>query len=149
MSALKHQITEASKAALRSGDKARLGALRLVLAAIKQQEVDTRTELDDAAVQRLIAKMIKKGRAAATQFREVGRADLADKEAAEIAVFEAFMPKPLAPEELAAEVADAIAATGASTVKDMGAVMGMLKSRIGGRADMSAVSAQVRAQLSD
>jgi uncharacterized protein YqeY len=149
MSALKDQITEASKAAMRSGDKPRLGALRLVLAAVKQQEVDSRQALDDAAVQSLIAKMIKKGRDAATQFKDAGRDDLAEKECAEIAVFEEFMPQQLDAQAVAAAVTEAIAATDAQTVKDMGKVMGRLKSTLAGRADMGAVSAQVRAQLSD
>lgn len=149
MSALKDQITEASKAAMRSGDKPRLSALRLVLAAIKQYEVDSREELDDTGVQSLIAKMIKKGRDAAAQFSDAGREDLAAKELGEIAVYEEFMPQQLSADEVAAAVAQAIAATGASGIRDMGKVMGQLKGSIGGRADMGAVSAQVKAQLSN
>ena len=149
MSALKEQITEASKAAMRSGDKARLAALRLVLAAIKQQEVDTRESIDDGAVQNLLGKMIKKGRDAATQFSDAGRTDLAEKENAEIAVFEEFMPQQLSAEEVAAAISEAIAATGATGMRDMGKVMGQLKSSVGGRADMAAVSAAVKQQLSN
>jgi uncharacterized protein YqeY len=149
MSALKDQITEASKAAMRSGDKARLAALRLVLAAVKQQEVDSREALDDAGVQSLIAKMIKKGRDAAAQFDDAGRDDLAEKERSEIAVFEEFMPQQLSADEVAAAIAQAIEATGAAGIRDMGKVMGHLKGSIAGRADMGAVSAQVKAQLSD
>jgi uncharacterized protein YqeY len=149
MSALKDQLTEASKAAMRSGDKPRLAALRLVLAAVKQQEVDTREALDDAGVQSLIAKMIKKGRDAAAQFADAGRNDLADKEQSEIAVFEEFMPQQLSADEIAAAIAQAIEATGAAGIRDMGKVMGQLKSSIAGRADMGAVSAQVKAQLGE
>lgn len=149
MSALKDQITEASKAAMRSGDKARLGALRLVLAAVKQQEVDTREPLNDEAVLSLLGKMIKKGRDAATQFSDAGRTDLAEKEHAEIAVFEEFMPQQLKPEEVAAAISEAIAATSASGMRDMGKVMGQLKSTLAGRADMAAVSAAVRQQLNN
>jgi uncharacterized protein YqeY len=147
MSSLKDRITEASKTALRGGDKARLGALRMVLAAIKQQEVDSRSELDDAAVQSLVAKMIKKGRDAAAQFESAGRSDLAEKELAEIAVYEGFMPQQLSAEEAAVAVAAAIEATGAQSVKDMGKVMAQLKATVAGRADLGALSAQVRAAL--
>ena len=147
MSSLKDRINEESKTALRSGDKARLGALRLVLAAIKQQEVDSRETLDDSAVQSLIAKMIKKGRDAAAQFEQAGRSDLAEKESAEILVFESFMPQQLSAEELAAAIAAAIEATGASSVRDMGKVMAHLKSAVAGRADMGALSARVRTAL--
>jgi len=147
MSALKDQITEVSRDAMRSGDKPRLGALRLVLAAIKQHEVDKREDLDDVGIQSLIAKMIKKGRDAAGQFSDAGRNDLADKELAEIAVFEEFMPRQLSADELSAAVAQAITATGATSIKDMGKVMGHLKAAVGGRADMGALSAKVRQQL--
>ena len=147
MSMLKERISDATKAAMRSGDKPRVSALRLILAAIKQQEVDSRTEIDDAAVQRLLAKMLKQGRDAAAQFEQAGRSDLAAKEAAEIAVFESFLPQPLSPEEAAAAVAAAIEATGARSAADMGKVMAQLKSAVAGRADLGALSAQVRAAL--
>ncbi len=147
MSALKDQITEASKAAMRSGDKPRLAALRLILAAVKQQEVDSREAVDDASVQSLIAKMIKKGRDAAAQFAGAGRDDLAQKELSEIAVFEEFMPQQLSADEVSAAIAQAIEATGAAGIRDMGKVMGHLKGSIAGRADMGAVSAAVKAQL--
>lgn len=132
---------------MRSADKPRLAALRLALAAIKQQEIDTRQSLDDAAVRSLIGKLIKKGRDAATQFADAGRKDLADKEHAEIAVFEEFMPQQLSESEVAAAVAEAIAATGAADLRDMGKVMAQLKTALAGRADMAAVSAQVRERL--
>jgi uncharacterized protein YqeY len=149
MSALRDQITEASQSAMRSGDKSRLAALRLILAEIKQREVDTRAQLNDGEVQSLIAKMIKQGRDAAGQFANAGRNDLADKELGEIAVFEEFMPQQLSAHDVTAAVQEAIAATGAANVRDMGKVMGHLKSSIDGRADMSAVSKQVRRQLTD
>ncbi len=149
MSSLKDRISEETRAAMRAGDKTRLGALRLILAAIKQQEVDSREELDDTAVEQIIAKMIKKGRDAAAQFAQAGRDDLAAKESTEIAVFESFMPQQLTAEATAAAVEAAIAATGAASVKDMGKVMAHLKTAVGGRADMGALSAQVRAALSN
>jgi len=149
MSSLKDRITDETKAAMRGGDKARLAALRLILAELKQQEVDTRRTLDDDAVQSIIGKLIKKGRDAALQFERGGRADLAAKELAEIAVFENFMPQQLSAEETAAAVAAAIAATGAAGVRDMGKVMAHLKTAVGGRTDMGALSAQVRAALAN
>ena len=147
MSALKQRIDQDSKQALRAGDKPRLGALRLILAAIKQQEVDTRTALDDSAVLDIVAKMIKKGRDAATQFAQAERTDLATKENAEIAVFESYMPEALGADELAELIATAVRETGAESIKDMGKVMASVKAAAAGRADMSAVSAQVREAL--
>ena len=132
---------------MRSGDKPRLAALRLILAAVKQQEVDSREAVDDASVQSLIAKMIKKGRDAAAQFADARRDDLAQKELGEIAVFEEFMPQQLSADEVSAAIAQAIEATGAAGIRDMGKVMGHLKGSIAGRADMGAVSAAVKAQL--
>jgi uncharacterized protein YqeY len=146
---LKEQIQSDANAALRAGDKARLGALRLVLAAIKQQEVDTRTALDDAAVLALLGKMIKKGRDAADQFQSGGRADLAAKETAEVACFESYLPRQLDTAELEALVKDAITRTGASSPQDMGKVMAAVKSAAAGRADMSAVSALVKSALAN
>jgi uncharacterized protein YqeY len=146
---LRDKITEASKAAMRSGEKSRLAALRLLLAEVTQQEVDTRKTLDDAAVQGIIAKMIKKGRDAAAQFKDAGRDDLAEKELSEITVFEEFMPQQLSADEVSAAIAQAIEATGATGIRDMGKVMGHLKGSIAGRADMGAVSAQVKAQLAN
>ena len=140
MSTLKQSIAESAKAALRSGDKARRGALRLILAEIQQREVDTRTTLDDAEVQSLIAKLVKKGRDAAAQFEQAGREDLAAKESAEIEVFESFLPRPLT---------EAIASTGAQGLRDMGKVMAHLKNAVAGRADLGALSAAVRAALAE
>lgn len=134
---------------MRSGEKSRLAALRLLLAEVTQQEVDTRKTLDDAAVQGIIAKMIKKGRDAAAQFKDAGRDDLAEKELSEITVFEEFMPQQLSADEVSAAIAQAIEATGATGIRDMGKVMGHLKGSIAGRADMGAVSAQVKAQLAN
>jgi hypothetical protein len=147
MSALKDRISEQTKAAMRSGDKARLSALRMLLAAIKQQEVDSRKDLDDAAVSGIVTKMIKKGRDAQSQFAAAGREDLANKEAAEVALFEEFMPQQLTAEETAAAIATAIRATGAVSIRDMGKVMAELKTAVAGRADFGALSAQVRSQL--
>jgi len=147
MSSLKDRISNETKAAMRGGDKARLAALRLILAALKQQEVDTRETLDDDAVQSIIGRLIKKGRDAAQQFERGGRTDLAAKELAEMAVFANFMPQQLSAEETAAAIAAAIAATGAAGVRDMGKVMAELKTTVGGRADMGTLSAQVRAAL--
>ena len=147
MSTLKTRISEDIKAAMRSGDKLRLGTLRMIAAAIKQQEVDTRTELDDGAVTAIIGKMIKKGRDAQAQFEQAARSDLADKEAAEVAVFEEFMPQPLSAEEITTAIATAIAESGAASVRDMGKVMAALKTSIAGRADFGKLSADVRAQL--
>ena len=135
------------KTAMRSGDKARLSAVRLILAEIKQQEVDSRATLDDGAVQALIAKLVKKGRDAAAQFDQGGRSDLAAKEAAEVGVFESFLPEQLTDAQAAAAVAAAIEATGARTQRDMGRVMAHLKAAVAGRADLGALSAQVRAAL--
>lgn len=146
---LKAQLETDSRAALRAGDKERLGALRLMLAAIKQQEVDTRTELDDAAIHALIGKMIKKGRDAAAQFAAAGRDDLATKESKEVEYFESYMPSRLGDAELRALIARAIETTGASTPKDMGKVMAAVKAEAAGRADMATVSTLVKAALAN
>jgi uncharacterized protein YqeY len=146
---LKEQIQTDANAALRAADKPRLGALRLILAAIKQQEVDTRTTLDDATIHGLLGKMIKKGRDAAAQFEAAGRDDLASKEAAEVACFESYLPAQLEAAELEALVADVIAQTGAQSPQDMGKVMAAVKSAVAGRADMGAVSALVKAALAN
>jgi uncharacterized protein YqeY len=147
MSSLKDRISEETKSAMRAGDKPRLSALRLILAAIKQHEVDSREVADDAAVQQIIGKMIKKGRDAAAQFEQAGRTDLAARESAEIAVYESFMPSRLSADEVTAAVAAAISATGATSARDMGKVMAHLKAAVGSRADMATLSAQVRAAL--
>ena len=144
---LKERITEDMKTAMRSGDKERLGQIRMLQAAIKQREVDERITLDDTQVMAVLEKMIKQRREAIAQFEAGGRADLAAKEAAEIALLQTYLPEPLSAAELEALVAAAIAETGATTVKDMGKVMGLVKGRAAGRADMGAVGALIKAKL--
>lgn len=144
---LKAQITEDMKTAMRAKDAGRLGAIRLITAAIKQKEVDERVELDDAQVQAVIEKMIKQRKDSITQFEAGGRQDLADIEKAELAVLSTYMPAALSDDEVKAEVDAAVAATGAAGPQDMGKVMGILKGKLAGRADMTAVSALVKAAL--
>ena len=146
-SQLKSRITEDMKAAMRAGDKARLGTIRMVLAAIKQVEVDTREALDDAGVLAVLDKMVKQRRESIEQFRKAGRDDLADAEQDELEVIGTYLPEPLSEEEIGQLIDSAIAETGAASVRDMGKVMGLLKPQIQGRADMSAVSARVKARL--
>ena len=146
---LKSRILEDVKDAMRARDKARLGTLRMVTAAIKQREVDRRTPLlDDAAVVAVLEKMLKQRRESASQYETAGRDDLAAAERSEIAIIETYMPRALDPEALDTMIAAAIDDSGATTMKDMGRVMGLLKSRVQGRADMGAVSAAVKARLS-
>jgi uncharacterized protein YqeY len=133
---------------MRSGDKPRVGALRMVLATIKQREVDSRGALDDAGVVAVLEKMIKQGRDALEQFKSGGRADLVAKESAEIALFEQYLPARMGDAELDALIAEVIAATGAQGPKDMGKVMAALKAKAAGRVDMGAANARVRAALS-
>ncbi len=147
MSPLKQRITEEMKVAMRAGDKARLGTIRLVLAAIKQVEVDTREELDDPKVLAILDKMVKQRRDSIAQYEGAGRQDLADKEAAEIAVIQEYLPKALDQAEIAAEIDKAVAEAGAASMQDMGKVMALLKPRLQGRADMGAVSALVKGKL--
>ncbi len=144
---LKEQITEDMKAAMRAKDSARLGTIRLVTAAMKQKEVDERVELDDAMVLAILEKMVKQRKDSISQFEAGGRQDLADVEKAELAILQAYLPAALSEAEVQAEVAAAIAATGAAGPQDMGKVMGVLKPKLAGRADMTAVSAQVKAAL--
>jgi uncharacterized protein YqeY len=144
---LKTRITDDMKAAMKAGDKARLGAIRLIQAAIKQREVDERIALDDAQVLAVLEKMLKQRRDSVAQYEGAGREDLAAVERAEIAVIEAYLPAQLTEAELAEAVAGAIAEAGASGPQDMGKVMGLLKGRLAGRADMGKVSAQVKAKL--
>ena len=145
---LQDTITADMKTAMRAKDTARLGTVRLLRAAIQRREVDARITLDDAGVVRIVRQLIKQCRDAAAQFEAGGRADLAAKELAGIAVLEAYLPAPLAAAELEAVIADAIAAAGASSIKDLGKVMGIVKSKTQGRADLGAVSAEIRARLS-
>ncbi len=138
---LKERITQDMKDAMRSGDKERLGNIRMLQAAIKQREVDERIMLDDTQVLAVVEKMIKQRKEAIAQFEAGGRADLAAKENAEIALLQAYMPEQLSAAEVDALVAAAIAETAASTIKDMGKVMALVKTRAAGRADMASVSA--------
>jgi uncharacterized protein YqeY len=144
---LKERITEDMKAAMRSGDKERLGHIRMLQAAIKQREVDERITLDDAQVTAVLEKMIKQRREAITQFEAGGRADLAAKETVEIALLQGYLPEQLSAAELESLVTAALAESGATTVKDMGKVMALVKARAAGRADMGAVSALIKSKL--
>jgi uncharacterized protein YqeY len=144
---LKARITDDMKAAMRARESERLGTIRLLLAAIKQREVDERVELDDAAVQAVIDKLIKQRKDSISQFQAAGRTDLADKEAAEVEVLKVYMPAALSEAEVAAAVQQAVAETGAAGPQDMGKVMGVLKPRLAGKADMTAVSGLVKAAL--
>jgi uncharacterized protein YqeY len=147
MTTLKDRITEDMKTAMRGGDKERLGTIRMLQAAIKQREVDERITLDDAQVLAVLEKMIKQRKESIAQFEQGGRADLVAKEQAEMAQLQAYLPAPLSAVELDALIRESIAATGATSVKDMGKVMGIVKSKAAGRADMSAVSARIKAAL--
>jgi uncharacterized protein len=144
---LRERITEDMKSAMRAGEKERLATIRLALAAIKQREVDERITLDDTQVLAVLEKMIKQRKEAIAQFETGGRADLVAKEAAEITVLQGYLPAQMSDAEVDAVIAEAIAATGASSVKDMGKVMGIVKSKAQGRADMGAVSARIRQKL--
>ncbi len=144
---LKDQITQDMKSAMKAGDKDRLKVVRLMLAAIKQVEVDKRVEIDDAGVLSVLDKMVKQRRDSVEQFEKGAREDLAAIERAEIAVLEDYLPEQLSADDLAALVDEVIAATGASSMKDMGKVMGQIKARAAGRADMGAVSAAVKERL--
>ncbi len=145
--ALREQINDDLKAAMRGGDAARRDTIRLLLAALKQREVDERKALTDADVLGIIEKMIKQRRDSIAQFEQGGRQDLADKEKQELALLQAYMPQALGESEIAAVVIAAIAETGAAGPADMGKVMAVLKPKLAGRADMSKVSATVKAQL--
>ncbi len=145
---LKDQITEAMKAAMRAKDSDRLSGIRMLLAAVKQREVDERITLTDADVVAVVEKLIKQRRDSITQYQAANRQDLADKEQAELAVYQAYMPQAMSDAEIDAAIADAIAGTGASGMKDMGKVMAELKSTLAGRADMAKVSGVIKAKLS-
>jgi uncharacterized protein YqeY len=135
------------KATMRSGDKPRLGVIRLILAAIKQREVDERIELDDTQILVVLDKMLKQRRESLGMYEKAGRADLADQESYEIGIVQTYLPQQLSAAEVDSLIAAAIAQTGASGIKDMGKVMGILKPQLQGRADMTAVSGQIKAQL--
>jgi uncharacterized protein YqeY len=145
---LKDRITEDMKTAMRAGEKERLATVRLILAAIKQREVDERITLDDSQVLAAIEKMIKQRKEAIAQFEAGGRADLVAKESAEIGILRTYLPAQMSDAEIDALIAEAIASTGAASIKDMGKVMGAVKARAQGRADMGAVSARIKQKLS-
>ena len=144
---LKEQITEDMKAAMRAKDSGRLATIRLLTAAIKQKEVDERIDVSDEQVLAIIEKMNKQRKDSISQFEAGGRQDLADIEKAELAILSTYMPAALSDTEVQAEVAAAVAAVGAAGPQDMGKVMGVLKPKLAGRADMTAVSAMVKAAL--
>ena len=146
-SELKQRLTEDMKTAMRDKDKQRLGVVRLALAAIKQREVDERIELDDTQVLAVIDKMVKQRKDSAQQYQDAGRQELADQENYEISVLQDYLPAALDEAELDQLITQAIADCGASSMKDMGKVMGVLKPQVQGRADMGAVSAQIKARL--
>jgi uncharacterized protein len=145
---LKERITEDMKNSMRSGDKERLAGIRMVLAAIKQREVDERIQLDDTQVLAVLEKMIKQRRESITQFEAGGRADLVAKESAELAMLQAYLPAQLAPADVEALIRAAIQSTGATGMKDMGKVMAAVKPQVQGRTDMGALSARIKGLLS-
>jgi uncharacterized protein YqeY len=144
---LKERISEDMKTAMRSGEKDRLAVIRLLQAAIKQREVDERIVLDDAQITAVLEKMIKQRKESIVAFEKGNRADLVAKETAEIAVLQPYLPAQLSDAELDALIGEAIAATGAASIKDMGKVMGIVKSKAAGKADMGAVGARIKAKL--
>lgn len=146
---LTDRIKDAMKAAMKSGDKARLGVIRLILSAVKQVEVDERIVLDDARTLQVLDKMLKQRRESIRQFADAGRDDLVAVEEAEVLVIQDFLPQALTDEEIAAMIAEAVAESGAESVKDMGKVMGLLKAKMQGRADMSVVSVKIKAALAE
>jgi len=145
---LKERITDDMKAAMRSGEKERLGVIRMITAAIKQREVDERIALDDTQVLSVLDKMIKQRKESLVQFQAGNRQDLVDKEAAEITLLQTYLPSQLSDSEIDALISDAIAQTGAGSIKDMGKVMAIIKAKAQGRADMAAVGAKIKARLS-
>jgi uncharacterized protein YqeY len=145
--ALKDRITEDMKAAMRAGEKDRLATIRLVLAAVKQIEVDERIVLDEARMLSVLEKMVKQRKESIAQFESGGRADLVAKESAELAVIQAYLPAQMSDAELDAVIAEAIASTGAASIKDMGKVMGVVKGKAAGRADMAVVGARIKQKL--
>ncbi|WGT61953.1 GatB/YqeY domain-containing protein [Variovorax paradoxus] len=144
---LKEQITEDMKTAMRAKDSERLGTIRLLMAALKQKEVDERVELDDAMIVAIVDKMVKQRKDSIAAFTTGGRADLADKESAEIKVLEVYLPQRMSADEVTAEVRAIVAELGAKGPGDMGKVMGAVKTRLAGKADMGQVSAAVKAAL--
>lgn len=144
---LKDDLKEAVKQAMRDKDSARVTSLRMLSAAIQRREVDERIQLDDVQTLAVIEKLIKQGKESIEQYEKGGRADLAEKEKADIAIYQAYLPKQLTAEEVDAIIGEVVAATGAASVKDMGKVMAALKPRLAGRADMGQVSARIKSRL--
>ena len=145
---LKERITDDMKAAMRSGEKERLGVIRMITSAIKQREVDERITLDDAQVLSVLEKMIKQRKESLVQFQAGNRQDLVDKEAAEITLLQGYLPAQLSEAEIDGLIKDAIASSGATGIKDMGKVMAIIKSKAQGRADLGSVGAKIKARLS-
>ena len=145
---LKTRLQDDMKTALKSKDKDRLGTIRLILAAVKQREVDERIDLDDAAIITVLDRMAKQRRESISQFQNAGRTDLADKEEFELAVIQSYLPAALSDAELDQLIEAAMTESGASSIRDMGKVMALIKPKAQGRADMSALSARVKARLS-
>ncbi|MBK1630896.1 glutamyl-tRNA amidotransferase [Thiohalocapsa halophila] len=144
---LKQRLTDDMKAAMKGGDKSRLGVIRLINAAIKQREVDERAELDDTQVLAVLEKMVKQRRDSITQYEAAGREDLAAGERFELEIIQGYLPAALSDAEVDALIDEAMAATGAGSMRDMGKVMGVLKPKLQGRADMAEVSSRVKARL--
>ncbi|KPV96652.1 MULTISPECIES: GatB/YqeY domain-containing protein [Pseudoalteromonas] len=142
------QLKDAQKDAMRAKDKIRLGAIRMVLAAIKQKEIDEQVTLGDAEITSILVKLVKQRKDSESQYRDAGREDLAEVEANEIKVLEAFLPKPLTDEEILTLIDECIASSGASGMQDMGKVMGLLKAKAEGRADMGKLSGLIKQKLS-
>jgi uncharacterized protein len=145
---LKERITDDMKAAMRSGEKERLGVIRMITSAIKQREVDERISLDDAQVLSVLEKMIKQRKESLVQFQAGNRQDLVDKESAEITLLQGYLPSQLSDADIDGLINDAIAVSGAGSIKDMGKVMAIIKGKAQGRADMAAVGAKIKARLS-
>jgi uncharacterized protein len=144
---LKERITDDMKAAMRSGEKERLGVIRMITSAIKQREVDERIALDDVQVVSVLEKMIKQRKESLVQFQAGNRQDLVDKESAEITLLQGYLPTQLSGADIDALIGEAITATGAASIKDMGKVMALIKGKAQGRADMAAVGAKIKAKL--
>jgi len=145
--ALREQLNEDMKSAMKAREADKLGAIRLLLAAVKQREVDERVTLDDAGVIGVVEKMIKQRKDSISQFEKAARQDLAEKEKFELGILEAYLPQQLSPAEVEAIITEAVASTGAKSAADMGKVMGVVKPKLAGRADMGKVSALVKARL--
>lgn len=148
MSTLKARLTEDMKSAMRGGDKSRLQTIRLILSAVKQQEVDTREEQSDDDIITSLTKMQKQRRESISQFEKAGRQDLVDKEKQELEIINEYLPEALSDDEIDSLISEALSTSGASSIKDMGKVMGILKPKLAGRADMGAVSAKIKTALS-